>query len=83
MVYSGWCVHLVWPSAFQTLIQQLESVTATYTVWSISQLPMTPDIVFLQETRKWAISFYTMALFTNLIATSCDPSRFPSLDRVY
>jgi len=46
------------------------AVTATYTVWSMSQLPMTPDIVFLQETRKWVIAFYTMALFTNLIATS-------------
>ncbi|KAJ8584963.1 hypothetical protein M405DRAFT_695926, partial [Rhizopogon salebrosus TDB-379] len=46
-------------------------VTGTYAVWMLSQTTLTnANLVFLQEMRKWVISAYTMALATNVIATS-------------
>ncbi|OJA12826.1 hypothetical protein AZE42_04237 [Rhizopogon vesiculosus] len=45
--------------------------TGTHTVWSISQLsPTNAGTVFLEETGKWVISFYSTALATNVLATS-------------
>jgi hypothetical protein len=45
-------------------------VTGTYTIWAISQLsPTNPNIIFLRQTAKWVVSFYSTALATNLIAT--------------
>ncbi|OAX34649.1 hypothetical protein K503DRAFT_698336 [Rhizopogon vinicolor AM-OR11-026] len=47
------------------------AVTGTFTVWTVSQLPPNgADVVFIQQTRKWATSFYSMALITNFLATS-------------
>lgn len=55
----------------------LELVTGTYTVWSLSRLtPTNLDITFLQETRRWVITFYITALVTNLITTSYDHSSY-------
>ena len=52
----------------------LQPVTATFTVWSISQLPVNADAVFQLETGQWMISFYATAIVTNLLATGYGPS---------
>ncbi|OJA20169.1 hypothetical protein AZE42_08161 [Rhizopogon vesiculosus] len=50
------------------------AATGTHAVWSISQLSSTTaNIVFQKETGQWIISFYSVALVTNLISTSYDP----------
>jgi len=79
MVGSYWYVQLAQPSASLSLSlsdthSSLEPVTGAHTVWSISQLSRTnAGTVFLEETGKWVVSFYSAALVTNLIATGYDP----------
>ncbi|OAX34653.1 hypothetical protein K503DRAFT_698338 [Rhizopogon vinicolor AM-OR11-026] len=47
------------------------ATTGTHAVWSISQLsPTNANIIFQEETGQWIISFYSVALVTNLISTS-------------
>jgi hypothetical protein len=56
-----------------------EQVTGTYTSWLISQLTITnlnTDAVFPENTEKWVISFYSVELVTNALATSYDPSSY-------
>ncbi|KAJ8595455.1 hypothetical protein M405DRAFT_355988 [Rhizopogon salebrosus TDB-379] len=45
--------------------------TGTYAIWIVSRLSLqSVNVIFLQEMRKWVISSYSIALATNLIATS-------------
>ncbi|KZT01117.1 uncharacterized protein LAESUDRAFT_664626 [Laetiporus sulphureus 93-53] len=44
-------------------------VAGTHTVWSISQLTGSASEVFAKQTAQWVISFYSIALATNFIAT--------------
>jgi hypothetical protein len=70
---SRWCVHLIVCTSDTHL--SLEPVTGSYTTLALSQLnPTDADTVYLQETGKWVISFYTTALVINIIATIYDPS---------
>jgi len=46
------------------------AVTATHTVWSISQLSLNSDSASVHTMQQWVISFYLTAIVTNFIATS-------------
>jgi hypothetical protein len=72
MVGSCWYVILLDRLYFLSdTHSSLEPVTGTHTVWSISQLSSTnAGAVFLEETGKWVISFYSTALVTNVLSTS-------------
>ncbi|KAF9260206.1 hypothetical protein L218DRAFT_932802 [Marasmius fiardii PR-910] len=45
-------------------------VTAVHTIWSIAQPTVTANDVYLEETARWVLSFYSSTLVTNAIATS-------------
>ncbi|KAK0191576.1 hypothetical protein F5146DRAFT_1138417 [Armillaria mellea] len=47
-------------------------VAGAHTIWSIAREPGTTlnkDAIFVQQTRKWVVSFYSVALVTNISAT--------------
>ncbi|KAF8837979.1 hypothetical protein BDN67DRAFT_972184 [Paxillus ammoniavirescens] len=67
-------VYLLWRRIEFTIIPIIGwmgiVVTGSHTVWSISHLSTTSSsIIFLRQTARWVISFYSTALATNLIAT--------------
>ena len=44
-------------------------VAGIHTIWSISRPVTSPNAIFAIETGQWVISFYSLTLATNLIAT--------------
>ncbi|OJA21635.1 hypothetical protein AZE42_10147 [Rhizopogon vesiculosus] len=54
------------------------AVTATHTVWSISQLSLNSDSASVHTMQQWLFAFYLTAIVTNFIATSYDPSTVAS-----
>ncbi|OJA20171.1 hypothetical protein AZE42_08163 [Rhizopogon vesiculosus] len=83
-LYQIYRCYIVWKRIEVVIIPIIGwvavAVTATYTGWSISQLPTTnADTVFLEDTGKWVISFYSVELVTNVLSTSYDPSSYCQL----
>lgn len=44
-------------------------VCGVCSVWSISQTAADPDAIFAMRAGQWIVSFYSLTLATNLIAT--------------
>lgn len=45
-------------------------VAGVHVIWSISRPVTNPNAIFAIETGQWVVSFYSLTLATNLIATS-------------
>ncbi|KAF8637285.1 hypothetical protein AX17_002924 [Amanita inopinata Kibby_2008] len=65
--------YIVWQNLWVLIVPVLlwigTAIAATHTVWSISQPIVQGDTIFLLEVGRWALSFYALALATNVIAT--------------
>ncbi|KAH7883382.1 hypothetical protein F5I97DRAFT_235937 [Phlebopus sp. FC_14] len=71
LIYRG---YILWRRIEFTIIPIIGWLaiiaTGIHTVWSISQLSAnSASLVFLKQTGKWVVSFYSTALATNLVAT--------------
>jgi len=67
--------YIVWQRIEVTIIPIIGCIaylaTGTYAIWIVSRMSLqSVNTIFLQEMRKWVISSYSIALATNLIATS-------------
>ncbi|PFH49415.1 hypothetical protein AMATHDRAFT_4931 [Amanita thiersii Skay4041] len=65
--------YVVWQKLWVVVIPSIlwigTAIAASHTVWSISQPIVQGETIYLLEVGRWVLSFYSLALVTNIIAT--------------